>query len=132
MTVLEGLALYDGPTVETFIRVRGHGGKLYVDLGDPEWRAVEIDAAGWRVVNDPPVRFRRPRGMVPLPEPVRGGSLDELRQLVNVRDDASWLMLVGWLAGALRDRGPFPVLALAGEQGSAKSTLGRFLRRLVD
>ncbi len=132
LNVMEGQALHDGPSVATHLRVAGHEGRLYLDLADPEWRAVEIDAAGWRVVADPPVRFRRPKGMLPLPEPARGGSLDQLRPLVNVRGEADWLLLVGWLAGALRDRGPYPVLALAGEQGTAKSTLGRFTRRLLD
>lgn len=37
----------------------------------------------------------------------------------------------GWLA-ALRPRGPYPVLALHGEQGSSKSTTARALRNLVD
>jgi DNA polymerase I-like protein with 3'-5' exonuclease and polymerase domains len=132
LNVLEGLALHDGPALPTYLRVAGVDGKIYLDLADAEWRAVEIDAAGWRVVPEPPVRFRRPKGMRPLPEPVRGGSLEELQPLVNVRDEANWLLLVGWLAGALRDRGPYPVLALAGEQGTAKTTLGRLMRRLLD
>src|SRR5262249_42663594 len=50
----------------------------------------------------------------------------------NVRDEANWLLLLGWAAGTLRERGPFAVLALAGEQGSAKTTLARYLRRLID
>src|SRR5262249_13286973 len=70
LSVLEGMALHDGPEVATHLRVAGHQGKIYVDLADPEWRAVEIDATGWRVVKGPPVRFPRPRGLLPRPEPV--------------------------------------------------------------
>jgi DNA polymerase I-like protein with 3'-5' exonuclease and polymerase domains len=132
LNVLEGVGLHEGPAIPTYLRVAGYGGKLYLDLADTEWRAVEIDVTGWRLVKEPPVRFRRPKGMLALPEPIRGGSLKELRPLVNVRDEANWLLLIGWLVGALRDRGPYPVLALAGEQGTAKTTLGRFLRRLLD
>jgi hypothetical protein len=33
---------------------------------------------------------------------------------------------------ALSDKGPYPVLALLGEQGSAKSTFATILRSLVD
>ena len=33
------------------------------------WRAVEIDATGWRIVSHPPVRFRRSAGMQPVPVP---------------------------------------------------------------
>src|SRR5262249_15472910 len=75
LAVLEGAALHDGEQAPTHVRVAGHLGKVYVDLADPAWRAVEVDAAGWRVVADPPVRFRRPGGLLPLPEPARGRSL---------------------------------------------------------
>src|SRR5262249_11102300 len=44
-----------------YTRVGGADGKVYLDLGDPSWRVIEIDADGWRIVEDPPVRFRRPK-----------------------------------------------------------------------
>ena len=44
---------------------------------------------------------------------------------------SSWLT-VAWLLAALRPSGPYPVLALTGEQGSAKSIRANFLRALVD
>ena len=31
---------------------------------------------GWRVVDTLPVKFRRAKGMLPLPVPATGGSLD--------------------------------------------------------
>ena len=34
--------------------------------------------------------------------------------------------------GALRTGGPYPVLALVGEQGSAKTTLSKLLRAVID
>ena len=40
--------------------------------------------------------------------------------------------MAAWLVAALHPEGPFPVLALDGEQGSAKTTTARMLRRLVD
>jgi hypothetical protein len=50
---------------------------------------------------------------------------------VNVRDD-DWCLLLGWLVGAVRAAGPYPVLGLHGEQGSAKTTTARVLSQLVD
>lgn len=70
--------------------------------------------------------------MLPLPVPVRGRTVDELRRFVNVSDDGAWRLLVAWLVQALRPSGPYPVLLLQGEQGSAKSTAERLLRALVD
>jgi hypothetical protein len=129
--VLESQAIYDGPEHPVFVRCAERAGTLYLDLCDEGWRAVEIDAAGWRIVAGAPARFRRPNGLLALPQPLRGGSLDLLRRHVTVRDD-DFLLLVMWLVAALRARGPYPVLTLTGEQGSAKSTLARLARMLID
>jgi hypothetical protein len=132
LTVLEGKALFEGQEYSVYTRLAGHDGKIYLDLGNEAWQAVEVDATGWRVIDAPPVKFRRSRGMLPLPVPVAGGRLDDLRGFVNITDDADWQFLVGWLLGALRPTGPYPVKVLHGEQGSAKSTTARLLRALVD
>jgi hypothetical protein len=60
IAVLEGKAHYEGEEREVFTRIGGDNGKIYVDLADREWRGIEIDARGWRIITDIPVRFRRP------------------------------------------------------------------------
>jgi hypothetical protein len=129
--VLEGKARYQGPPYTIFVRVAGHEGRIYLDLCDDDWRAVEVNRTGWRIVDTPPVRFRRTRGMLALPVPVRGGSVAELRQFVNVADE-HWPMVLGFQVGALRPTGPYAALKLFGEQGSAKTTVARVLRALID
>jgi Bifunctional DNA primase/polymerase, N-terminal len=129
---LEGNARFGGYQREVFLRVGEAGGKVYLDLGSPDWSAVEVDEAGWRVAPCPPVYFRRTSGMLPLPVPVRGGDLADLNRCVNVGSDDNWQLLIGWLLGALRPKGPYPVLVLHGEQGSAKSSAARALRSLID
>lgn len=128
----EAAALYDGEQCRVCTRIAEHDHSIYVDLCDDRWRAVEITAAGWHVVDEPPVRFRRARGMLGLPEPVHGGTLDELRNIANIGSDDDYLLARSWLTGALRPRGPYPVLAVHGEHGSAKTMLCRMLRGLVD
>jgi hypothetical protein len=95
---------------------------------------VKITAEGWNIIPsaDAPVRFRRPAGLQPLPQPTRGGTLSDLRTLVNVKHDMAFVLIVAWLLGALRPSGPYPMLGLAGEQGTAKTTLARMLRSLID
>src|SRR6516162_1406281 len=132
LAVVEARAHYDASERTAHLRVAGLNQKLYLDLCDGEWRTVEIDADGWRVIGDSAVRFRRAGGMVPLPAPASVGSLAELRRLINVRDEQDVVLIAAWLLAALRDRGPYPVLALTGEQGSAKSSLAALLRSLVD
>ena len=53
--------------------------KFILTSATQTWRAIEIDAEGWRIVSEPPVRFRRSDGMRPLPEPTRDGSARDLR-----------------------------------------------------
>jgi hypothetical protein len=132
--VLEGKAAFEGPEVEVYTRVAPgpDGASIYVDLADSKWRAVRIDSAGWGIVSKPPVRFRRAAGMLALPRPERGGSVETLRSFVNVATDDDFALLVGWLVAGLRDRGPYPVLVMQGEQGSAKSTSSRVCRRILD
>ena len=80
-------AVYSGEEREVFNRVGEFNGKVYVDLGDPRWRAVEIDGDSWRLCKEPPVLFRRAPGMLALPEPRAGGSWSDLRRFINVADD---------------------------------------------
>ena len=103
----------------------------YLDLGDQEGRAIEIRPTGWRVVQHPGVHFRRPTGMLPLPVPESGGTIDLLRLYVNLRE-LDFRLFVAWLTAAIRPAGPYPPLVLYGEQGSAKTTLARVARLLLD
>jgi hypothetical protein len=68
---------------------------------------------------------------LPLPMPSHDGSIDLLRPYVNL-GKRDFRLMVAWLTAALRPVGPYPILAIHGEQGSAKSTLARILRLLID
>jgi hypothetical protein len=46
LNVIEAKAHFDGPERLVHIRVGGLDGRLYLDLGDETWRAVEIDPNG--------------------------------------------------------------------------------------
>ncbi len=145
--VLAAQAIYDGAVRDVRLRVGGVGTMrtmgtvartsctdpcaIYFSLGDEQRRTVEIDEAGWRIVSVPPVLFRRPKGQQPLPEPVRGGDVCELRRLLNV-SDSEWPLVPAWLVQALSPWGPYPLLCLHGEQGVAKSTTAKVLKSLVD
>ena len=132
--VLVAQAVHMGIEREVHVRLASRDGAIYLDLGDEWWGAIQIDADGWRLDVEPPVRFRRPRGMraLPVPVPAAGEGWSALRELLHVEDEDTWVLIVAWLIGTLHPSGPYPVLALAGEQGTAKSTTGRILRSLVD
>lgn len=130
--VVEAKAQFDSAETQVFTRVAACGDCICIDLCNDAWEAVEISGNGWRVVQDPPVRFRRSKAMQPLPHPVPGMPISRLRNLINVGDDRNWILLLSWLGAACRPQGPYPVLILQGEQGSAKSTTARLLRKIID
>jgi hypothetical protein len=120
------------PRRELFLRVGTHEGIVYLDLGDDAWTTVAIDPTGWCVLGaPPPVRFTRGPGMLPLPLPEKGGSLEQLRKLLRGGDD-DFIIVVAWLLAALRGRPPYPVLTLSGPPGAAKSTMEALLRDIID
>src|SRR5260221_1908641 len=129
--LFEARALFDGEEYPVHLRVAECRGRLYLDLCDRAWRAVEIDDEGWRVVERPPAKFRRSRGSQPLPEPACGGSLAELRPFLNV-DHHGWILVRAFLVATLRPGFPLPILIAKGEQGSGKSTACRVVSSLID
>src|SRR6516225_12034600 len=132
LDLLEARAQFDAPERAVSMRIAEHAGRIYLDLADEHWRAVAISADGWRVLGCPPVRFRRSPGMLPLPMPERGRSIEILRPFLNLSNKNDFVLVVAWLLAALRPGGPYPLLAISGEQGSAKTVLSKLLRALVD
>jgi hypothetical protein len=132
IAALEARAHFDAPMRQVYVRTASHAGKIYLDLCDPTWRAVEIDAEGWRIVHTPPVRLIRAPGMLPLPAPVSGGHAEDLWDFLNIKSKRDFILLLAYMLAALRDRGPYPILVLRGEEGTGKSTLVRLVRSLVD
>jgi putative DNA primase/helicase len=130
--VFEGRAVNEGLEYEPFVRIGQHDGSLFVDLCDARWRAVKVTASGWSINRKPPLKFLRSASMRPLPEPERGGVIEELRGFLNVRSNDDFMLTVAWEVAALSGCGPYPVLILNGEQGTGKSVFSRLIRSLVD
>jgi hypothetical protein len=136
--VLEGLearARFENENPTVYVRVgRDPDDNLsnyYLDLGDHAGTVIKISASGWSIAHDTGIHFARPQGQLPLPMPERDGSIELLREFVNVTE-SDFHLLVGWMAFALRPVGPYPVLVLHGNQATAKSTLVSVVRQLID
>lgn len=129
--VLTGIAKNDGPERKVYLRAARQGEAYYLDLGDDSWRAIEITAAGWRLVEHPPVYFWRSNTTRPLPLPTPGGDLALLWQYANI-PEADRPLVLAWMLDAWRPETPFPVLELIGQQGTAKSSTQDRLRDCLD
>lgn len=134
MEMLEAKAHFDGQKREVYLRVAHVDDVIYLDLCNDDWSAVKVTENGWEIVEEPAVRFRRKRGMKEIPAPVHGAdikTLGGLKEHLNV-DQESFVLVVAWLLAILRAAGPYPILALTGEQGTGKTMLAELLQRLVD
>jgi hypothetical protein len=132
LNTIRAIAVYHGPEMPVFVRVAEHEGDVYIDLGNENWDVVRVTREGYEVVPRPPVGFVGKAGFAPLPYPAGEGTIDDLRPFLNIRRDEDFMLVAAWAAFSLSPRGPYPVLVLQGEQGSAKSTTVRVLRALVD
>lgn len=132
MTALAGHALYGSPEKTVYVRIAEHNEAIYLDLGNDGWEAVKITHKGWEITADVPVKFRRASGMLPLPRPIAGGRMYDLRSFLNCDDEEQWILIVSWLVGAFRPIGPFPLLIFEGNHGSAKTMSAKLLLSLVD
>ena len=130
LAVLEGIASR-APREAVAQRVARDGGAIVLDLGTADGAAVVVDSGGWAVITRSPVLFRRTALTGAHPMPTRGGSLDGLRDLLHV-DDEAWALMVGWLVAGLFADIAHPVLRLGGPQGSGKSSAARLLSEVLD
>jgi hypothetical protein len=131
LSTIEARAIHQGKEARVYLRVARTEDRIYLDLCDERWRVLEVSSDGWRILDASPVNFIRKRGMAPLPIPQRGGLVADLRDFLNI-SDGHFELVIGWIMGSLRGKGPFPVLVLQGEQGTGKSTTSRVLRAFVD
>lgn len=132
LNVIEGDALKARPT-PVFLRVGSAGGVIYLDTASTEGTVVCVDPTGWRTTQTSPVLFRRSALTSPLPDPIPSDTdgLHGFRTLLNV-NESGFRLIVGWLVAALVPEIPHPILALLGQQGTAKTTAMTMLASLVD
>lgn len=136
MDVLEYEATETEPVKLSLRVARPNDYEIYVDLGDQAEQVVHITPAGWEILDgdaEVPVLFRRSALTLALPTPEDGGNLDQLWNFINAPRDHDRQVIRGWLVGAVMLVGlPCPVLALLGEQGTAKSSALRRAFQLFD
>lgn len=132
LSTIQAKARINGITHTVFRRVGHANENIYFDLGDKARSIIEISQNDYHIVRTCPVKFLRSSSMRPLPLPERGESIDVLRNYVNMGSENDFKMTVAWLIVAMMPNGPYPILAIDGQQGSAKSTTANILRFCID
>ena len=121
----------EGQYHKTYLRVANNGNGIYIDIGDSDWNCVEVSAGGWKVINDPPVKFVRTKNTGLLPMPEKGGDIDLLKPLATSVDQ-NWTFMKGFLLDAFKGFATYCVLSVSGCQGSAKSSACKLLKDIID
>ncbi len=132
INIIESEACFDADQHILYNRVAEHDGAIWYDLADPAWRAVKITPDGWNVVTDVPILFRRYPHQQAQIEPTQGGDVKEFLKLVNIQDEDHKIVLLVWIVSCFIPDFPHPIPNFYGAQGSAKSFLSKFLRKLID
>lgn len=122
-----------GDRVALHLRCARTDDGLVVDLGGATGEVVVVKDGSWSVQKSPPdgIVFRRSKLTAPLPRPAKRGSIDALRDLIDVSDEG-WSLIQAWLVLAWLPDIPVPILCVTGQQGAGKSVLGRTLVSIVD
>jgi hypothetical protein len=132
---VEAICDLSGSSVMPRIRIGEFSESFYLDIGAQDWMPIVINEDGWKptfLMHGSSVSFVRPKGFLPLPVPKLGGDIEQLRDFLNVGSADDFILVVSWLLKALEPNGPFPVLVITGEQGSAKSSMAKILKTLID
>ncbi len=131
---LESSAVHEGSRfpLETRITHIKEAHVFLYDLSDPLWRAVRITSEGYSIVTEPGIHFRRFSHQERQVDPVDGGDLRELLTLTNLADADQELLFLVHLVSCLIPFIPHPVPNFHGPQGSAKTTLAKMERALID
>ena len=108
-------------------------GKLLIDLGDKDWKLVEISSDGIRHVDysEKTNVFVRSKNMAKQVNPrlkYDGNPLDKLGQLIRMDDDLFKVHIISFFLEGI----PTPIMANLVHAGGAKTTVSGMVRQIID
>lgn len=139
----------EAPPSPLHLRAARWRGGVVLDLGGPDARAVVVSADGWQVVETGPHHplFRRSQHVRELPEPVHGGDLDRLAELLGLDRPRSpfetedrwaarqrqWCLVRAWLVTLLLyPNADVPILYWSGPEGAGKTLRSSLVTSVLD
>lgn len=126
---LEGIARFNGKLFELSVRIALHDNAIWYDLGRS---AVRIDSYGWKIIETPPILFRRFPHQLPQVTPISGGDVKAINDFINLQTEEERLLFLVYTISAFIPDFPHPIFVLFGPQGSGKTTPHRLLKSLID
>lgn len=134
INVLQAKAMFDGSRYTLYNRVAPASEGIWIDMADEQWRAIKVTSAGWEIVTNQPILFKRYNHQKPLATPVHGGDPWKILDFLNINkdDQDTQLLFLCAIISYLIPLIPHVIIVLYGIQGSGKSTAFKIVRRLID
>jgi hypothetical protein len=137
---LFSIALFEGQTIPLHLRIAwGNETKdsIYYDMTDEKRRCIKITKSnGWKIVeNQIEILFKRYGHQLPQLEPSHDYNikiLDNFVDSLNISNENDKILVKVWIISLLIPEIPIPMLLPFGAEGSAKSTLQRKIKLLID
>ena len=124
-------ALYNGEKRTVWVRSAKTSEGMEIDVNNQTGQCISIKKEGWSI-QQPSSSFYRPSSSREMMIPVTGGSWELFKKHFKTRSEEDLKLMIGYMSACLRPEGPYAVLVLQGEQGSAKSTTARMIKALID
>ena len=131
MAALEGKSQHEGIKVSLSNRIAKTIETIFYDIGD-DINVVKITPSGWEVIRAEDPLFRRFTHQKVQSIPEKGGALEKILDYVNLKNPEDKILFLTYLVAILFCDIPRALIIATGEQGSAKSTLLRVIRKLID
>lgn len=135
INAVKAKAKYEAESIQTFQRIGMCNGYIYYDLSNDKGEILQISTDNIKVLRkESNFAFLRTSHMREQVLPNLEADIDciyRLKKYINVTGDNLKLLLI-YVASLFIPDIPHPILVLTGSQGSAKSTLTRIIKRIVD
>lgn len=128
MNVLRSKAIHEGRQINLMNRVSDKDGAIIYDLRDK--RYLRVTPKGWEIIPAFPLYYKHKHQQAQV-EPAVGGDPWKVFDFLPVEEENRLLIMV-YLISLFVPRIAHPVLAVFGDQGSAKSCFCTVINKLVD
>ncbi len=132
LNVLCARAIFDGEMYKLHNRIAMINNEILYDLSNKEWQGMKISENGVEIVDQLPIAFKRYPHQLPQPLPFSGVDLINYLKFFNLKNSDFKVLLLVWIVTCFIPDIPHTILYLHGIQGSAKSTIMRLLKQLID
>ena len=138
---IKGKAIFEGQTIPLHLKVAWaneiNKDGIYYDLSDEKRRCIKITKdIGWKIMNNQiEVLFKWYGHQAPQVEPSHeydSKIFDKFIDSLNIKNEKHKLLVKIWILSLLIPGISHPILLPYGEKGSAKSTLQKKIKTLID